>query len=176
MSDYIDLDGIERRVNAATKGPWIEGRPDMATLVDGFDSKWIYAGDQYCALASSRIDGSWEDVMSNARFIAAARTDVPALVAEVRRLREENGTALRRCREATQTIIETIGSVGPESIEDAARRVAAKVAAGDRILHEIACATPKLDDPRLDYVEIQVDRATIAELAAYREEWKDGTK
>lgn len=28
-----------------TKGPWKAGRADMATLVDGVDSKWVYAGD-----------------------------------------------------------------------------------------------------------------------------------
>ena len=55
-----------------TKGPWKAGRADMATDVDGVPSKWIYAGDQYVAVASGQIDGDWEEVMANARLIAAA--------------------------------------------------------------------------------------------------------
>jgi hypothetical protein len=52
----------------------------MATVVDGVKSKWVYAGDQYVAVASGRIDGGWDEVMANARLIAAA----PALLAACR--------------------------------------------------------------------------------------------
>ncbi len=55
-----------------TPGPWKAGRSDMATDVDGVDSKWIYAGDQYVAVASGRIEGNWDEVMANAHLIAAA--------------------------------------------------------------------------------------------------------
>ena len=55
-----------------TPGPWQAGRPDMSTIVDGIASKWIYAGDQYVAIASGRIQGVWDEVMANARLIAAA--------------------------------------------------------------------------------------------------------
>lgn len=67
--------------DAATPGPWKAGRPDMATIVDGVNSKWVYAGEQYCAVASGRIDGPWDEVMANAAFIAASRTLVPRLLA-----------------------------------------------------------------------------------------------
>jgi len=53
-----------------TKGEWVAGRPDMGTEVDGYLSKWIYAGDQYCAVASGRIEGDWEEVMANAYLVA----------------------------------------------------------------------------------------------------------
>lgn len=56
-----------------TPGPWQAGRADMATLVDGVGSKWIYdSRDQYVAVASGRIDGDWQEVMANAHLIASA--------------------------------------------------------------------------------------------------------
>lgn len=55
-----------------TKGPWVAGRKDMASIVDGVDSKWIYSGDEYVAIASGRVTGTWETVIANAHLIAAA--------------------------------------------------------------------------------------------------------
>lgn len=54
-----------------TPGPWHAGREDMATIVDGYDSKWIYAGNTYIAVSSGMQVG-WDEVMANARLIAAA--------------------------------------------------------------------------------------------------------
>lgn len=68
-----ELQAIEARAEAATEGPWHseDGLVDM-----GMDKP--------------TIDLIREDnCRANADFIAAARTDIPALVAEVRRLREE---------------------------------------------------------------------------------------
>jgi hypothetical protein len=64
----------------ATPGPWQAGRADMATIVDGVGSKWIYAGDKYCAVASGRVSDDWSEVMANAALIAAA-PDMAALIA-----------------------------------------------------------------------------------------------
>lgn len=63
---------IEARASAATPGPWWpEHRGVMAEGVEIVDD---------CAVAG------WDAYPENQVFIAAARTDVPALVAEVRRL------------------------------------------------------------------------------------------
>lgn len=62
-----------------TPGPWEPGRPDMATLIDGVDSKWIYAGDKYVAVASGMDVKDWEEVMANARPIAKAPELLAAL-------------------------------------------------------------------------------------------------
>ncbi len=74
-----ELAAIEARANAAQRGPW---RPD----IDG--PGMVYAG----ALnlddpMSFLIALCWQDTGGNADFIAHARTDIPALIAEVRRLR-----------------------------------------------------------------------------------------
>jgi hypothetical protein len=68
----LNLDAIEARANAATKGPWDLHRKGILAGVTDPD------GDGYIAEPPLR----WTD----AEFIAAARQDVPALVAEVRRL------------------------------------------------------------------------------------------
>jgi hypothetical protein len=80
-----------------TPGPWTAGRPDRATIVDGVDSKWIYdARDQYVAVASGLIDGPWDEVMANARLIAAAPDMLAALLearVELRAVQEFDGHA-----------------------------------------------------------------------------------
>lgn len=79
----LDLDAIEARANAATSGPWCT------------DSWEIYQGTEYEPGLSTWIGEtcrgmtSAEQDRADAAFVAAARTDVPALVAEVRRLRDQ---------------------------------------------------------------------------------------
>jgi len=76
----IDLDEIERCANAATPGPWKhEGQEVRAACHVAFCGE----------AANSRGATNAQDCTRNARFIASARTDVPALIAEVRRLRGE---------------------------------------------------------------------------------------
>lgn len=66
-----DLAAIEQRANAATEGPWV-AHPDGLVWADR-------PGDP--------VSGSTE--IEDAEFIAAARTDVPSLAAEVKQLRDE---------------------------------------------------------------------------------------
>ncbi len=76
-----ELTAIEGRANAATLGPWAthdQGRYDYSICRDH--------GDSTCQPLFERI-GPVDNCIDGV-FIAAARTDVPALVAEVRRLRE----------------------------------------------------------------------------------------
>lgn len=76
------LAGISARVESATAGPWCT------------DSWEIYQGTEYAAGAEwigetcrGSVDGTQD--RADAAFIAAARTDVPALLAEVERLKAE---------------------------------------------------------------------------------------
>lgn len=67
-----ELDAIEQRANAATPGPW----------------RSVEVDDPYVALMLESGAEGWPAATDADRaFIAAARSDVPALVAEVRRLR-----------------------------------------------------------------------------------------
>jgi hypothetical protein len=80
----LDLDAIRARCEVATDGPWTtEG--EVARIESGEPGAW---GDPvvdvvYLGHGASELHLSEED----AEFIAAARTDVPALIAEVERLR-----------------------------------------------------------------------------------------
>jgi hypothetical protein len=74
-----DLKAIEARAQAATEGPW-------RAVYDG-SSTWSIGPDddpqgRAACWASDRF-GKKADI----EFLTAARTDIPALVAEVRRLR-----------------------------------------------------------------------------------------
>lgn len=80
-----DIDAIEARAARATKGPWYPYNrmtwppgDDMGGWEVSFDAE---NNDGLCEGFRSTMDGH------NAAFIAAARTDVPNLCAEVRQLR-----------------------------------------------------------------------------------------
>lgn len=79
----IDLDTIEARANAATRGPWRAFYDDYERgtwLVSQVDSEGLIHDDGI--IVASGVPAA------DADFVAAAREDIPALVAEVRRLRD----------------------------------------------------------------------------------------
>lgn len=80
------LEAIKRRAEAATEGPWIV---DHDARVDGCDHVVLLesADVAVCFLSNRSGDPDWQE--NNGAFIAAAREDIPALVAEVERLRAE---------------------------------------------------------------------------------------
>jgi len=78
----MNLDEIERRANAATPGPWRDKHQVCSEV-------WGQAPDsQTCSMQIARVGHAQFDAL-NAAFIAAARTDVPALIARVRELEAE---------------------------------------------------------------------------------------
>jgi hypothetical protein len=85
----LDLDAIKRRTEAATPGPWQE----LAT--DWNDNGFMVSG----YVARLRDDGRVDDItgdglpLADAEFIAHARTDIPALVAEIESLRAKLAAA-----------------------------------------------------------------------------------
>ena len=77
----LDLDAIEARANASTPQPWARKGHDVGQVV-------------YCSETPPELVGPvmlgrgiGEAAYADAEFIAHARTDIPVLVAEVRRLR-----------------------------------------------------------------------------------------
>ena len=76
-----DLDRIERRCNAATKGPWesfVEGRDFLG------GSDFIRTGGLDADSPDIELIGA---TVEDQDFIAHARQDVPQLLEEVRRLK-----------------------------------------------------------------------------------------
>jgi hypothetical protein len=75
-----DLEVIERRCNAATKGPW-------ESFVEGRDHE---SGDSFIRTGGPDTESPDIDLIVSVEdqdFIAHARQDVPRLLLEVRRLR-----------------------------------------------------------------------------------------
>jgi hypothetical protein len=82
-----ELQAIEARVNAATPGPWSTG----AGKVEGGQVRELVIApndDVIVAIAYGGFGNPVDRTSQDRTFIASARTDVPALVKEVRRLRE----------------------------------------------------------------------------------------
>jgi len=80
-----ELDEIERRACAATEGPWTSA---WTVPPDGGDERLIIGPEGEDVVGQLWYDGAHIACTEpDAAFIAAARTDVPRLVAEVRRLR-----------------------------------------------------------------------------------------
>lgn len=98
----IDLEAIEARERKATKGPWesisssLDGTRQCMVLVpvkneDGLRYAVASATDELKPTAgfySAFDEQSPGEAHANMDFIAHAREDIPALIAEVRRLRE----------------------------------------------------------------------------------------
>jgi hypothetical protein len=90
----LDLDAIRERADAATPEPWIE-----IEYSTGYGRRVIsrVAGPNSNV---AKVYGCNDDKYANAVFIAAARTDVPALCDEVERLRAE--------RDALREVVERV--------------------------------------------------------------------
>lgn len=90
-----ELAAIEARANAATEGPWQAGNqgfPDAVEEVAFWERTSTVEGHPVCERWTlCEMNGDPVDtrgrVCYDAEFIAHARTDIPALVAEVQRLR-----------------------------------------------------------------------------------------
>ena len=76
-----ELEEIEQRANAATPGrhAWVIGHDPSNEFIVYDADPWKSANPTVIAETNSGGD---------AAFIAAARTDVPALIAEIRRLKK----------------------------------------------------------------------------------------
>lgn len=79
----IDINEIQARVDAVSPGPWKVER------WEDFDGKASFAVADVVRWRQYLNSVDCGNDSSAAEFIAHARTDVPALIAEVRRLREE---------------------------------------------------------------------------------------
>jgi hypothetical protein len=93
-----ELAESERLEQAATPGPWQAGRSDTVSYDstgDGpYKNVYINGNRRHPVFGDILPDivarGETEHCVANAEFIAASRTAVPALIAEIRRLRDVN--------------------------------------------------------------------------------------
>lgn len=88
----LDLDAIEARASAASSGPWHteDDGDDGPGGVFGPSREFVaetYTGESSGGIVAEAITGGPQQQRANATFVAHTRTDVPALLAEVRRLR-----------------------------------------------------------------------------------------
>ncbi|AYD83906.1 hypothetical protein SEA_GETALONG_46 [Gordonia phage Getalong] len=86
MSD-LDLDAIEARANAATRGPWKMGKrswPDV--VMTPYGCLWNPG--------TGRIND-----IEDGEFVAHAREDIPALIARIRQLEADNQDLVNELRE-----------------------------------------------------------------------------
>lgn len=82
----LNLEEIERRANAATSGPWWAWNRGVGWhIAVGSPEDLDEWGRPRLLPEGFRTDIEFE---ADAEFIAHARTDIPALIAEVKRLRE----------------------------------------------------------------------------------------
>lgn len=107
-----ELAAVRAREAAATPGPWCT---DDWEIYQGVDYE---AGAEWIGETCRAVGRSQED-RANAAFIAAARTDIPVLLAEVARLRRALG-------EAADTVAELESEVGGWSARHAAEQARAE--------------------------------------------------
>ena len=132
-----ELNTIEERANAASPGPW-------SAYADQNEPAWQVIGSRYGPIDVARIPPWITHVEPNAKFISAARTDVPRLVAEIRRQR----AVLDQVDATTQRIAAGLDHVSDQTTEllTALRYLDAVIAAYDQpgIAHLLnACRAAK---------------------------------
>ena len=126
----LDLDAIETRANAATPGPW--GFYDGDNYADvAADLQQTSPGSYSYREKIARLEDEnyWDDLAhedddedrapeqmaANAAFIAHAREDVPALLAEIRRLRQAlTATRTKTLIEEADAIVQHCPDHGPQ--------------------------------------------------------------
>lgn len=98
VSEQIDLGAIEARCAAATPGPWyiVWGGYRGNSICHSVPGR-VYNGNKWIEDSKQPLDEKIANMANpkrlsedDAEFIAHARQDIPALIAEVRRLQEEN--------------------------------------------------------------------------------------
>jgi len=115
----LDLDAIEARAKAATPGPW---KVTGATIVWSPIAKAVIAeaselrptACKYVEFTKVELGSpDFDEVCANAAFIYHAREDVPALIAELRKLREENARLEELLNRAARIASELTGFPWP---------------------------------------------------------------
>ena len=110
----LDLNAIEARAKAATPGPWGWYDPPGAGYGPQIESEEQHArwGGMACVLVTAEVCSACRErgapclsgKQEDKDFIAHAREDIPALIAEVRRLREEKEGLYKLLKHETRAV------------------------------------------------------------------------
>ena len=66
---------LRELVANATPGPWRAGRPDMATVFNGYNSKYVYSAEGVVAVSLGVDKPRWRQVVADAEYIATFNPD-----------------------------------------------------------------------------------------------------
>lgn len=87
QAETLDLDGIRARCEAATEGPWVGASQNRRRDGVGIVAAQRSDGDSAPVAVLAGASFTIKDRAANTQFIAHARSDVPALLDLVERLR-----------------------------------------------------------------------------------------
>jgi hypothetical protein len=143
----LDLDAIRARVDNATEGPWVAHSGYVETVPEFDLHRFDIMGETISQSAESR----------DAEFIAHARTDVPALLAEVERLRnaacdllDEGLRQKRRANEARAALADMVPAARLAEVEAKVARVEALIEMGSVFLNRDTKIKRVQEDRRRD--------------------------
>ena len=110
MAEQVDLDKLEALEKAATPGPWeLQTEREMGDYGSVIGEYLTGIGTRLCEVVVYNDDYG-NQVVHNAQLIAVLRNAAPALLAEVRQLREAN----QRLRESLTEMLHQYEDVGYE--------------------------------------------------------------
>jgi len=152
-AEPLDLDAIRARLAAATPGPWT-AHPDGLVWSD---------------LPGDPVSGSVEQ--ANAELIAHARQDIPALLAEVERLRAQLDKPCGSCHPCTQYADETWRAAGrtPPHVAEWDDTRADLSAARARLARVAEIVQPHLEPRALTPIDMTVLANEVHEAAVGQE-------
>ena len=128
MMAELDLDKLEALEKAATPGPWgLQTEKEMGDYGSVIGEYLTGIGTRLCEVVVYNDDYG-NQVVHNGQLIAALRNAAPALLAEVRQLREHNQRLRESLREMLNQYADEVFEIGwVKRLHDEARAALAEV-------------------------------------------------
>jgi hypothetical protein len=146
VGSQLDLDEIDARAEAATEGPWYHGG-DKAVARQMFEPHELIVSPNYPLIEFEPSDQG----VADAKFAAHARTDVPILVAEIKRLHAALASAMQgAARDYRQCIVSARATSDGGHYEKCNGRAEAYRQAATRLAELTGVAAPDWDQIRRD--------------------------
>ena len=168
----LDLNAIQERADAATPGPWLHDESeDFMGCGSVFTGAESLLGGEIAAPNGDLYPRSGYSPRDDMVFIANARQDVPALLAEVKRLHSWDGVMSLLDEHYPETIWPTLPD---REDRDGGARIISLIRMGNDLRRELAAANAALTSVSdlLDQARVQRDeaRAAYARMEAERDD------